>query len=180
MRVRAARVHCGDQIALLQKARRGVVLDRIGELHLEVVILLVARRNADARGRLVLVVGARQRQHQRQARAVGEKRLNLQSMIRPFALQAGDERALERRMGFLLEQIHQRRAGERIVARIAEQLQPRAVGVDDDALLHVRDGVGGALEEVLQLLAVLARRGERGRQGAFQPIGAQLPGDDRG
>ena len=100
-------------------------------------------------------------------------------MVRPFALQAGDERTFERRMGFLLEQIHQRRAGECILAGIAEQLQPRSVGIDDDALLHVRDGVGRALEEILQLLAILARRGQRRRQGAFQAIRAQLPGDDR-
>ena len=41
MPMRAALAHRGDQIALLQKARRGVVLDRVGELHLEIVILLV-------------------------------------------------------------------------------------------------------------------------------------------
>ena len=77
-------------------------------------------------------------------------------------------------MRLLLEQIHERRAGERIVAGIAEQLEPRAVGIDDDAFLHVRDGVGRAFEKVLQLLAVLARRGQRGRQRALQAVGAQL------
>ena len=39
--VGAALAHRGDQIALLQEARRGIVLDRVGELHLEVVILLL-------------------------------------------------------------------------------------------------------------------------------------------
>src|ERR1700690_874870 len=54
-----------NQVALLEKSRRGVVLDRIGELYLEIVILLVVRRYADARGRLVLVIGPGQRQYQR-------------------------------------------------------------------------------------------------------------------
>ena len=82
-------------------------------------------------------------------------------------------------MRFLFEQIHQRRAGQRIVAGVAEQLEPRAVGIDDDAFLHVRDGVRRALEKILQLLAVLARRRQRGRQRALQPVGAQLARGDR-
>ncbi len=43
--VRAALAHRGDQVALLQKARRGVVLDRIGEPHFEIVVFLVRRRD---------------------------------------------------------------------------------------------------------------------------------------
>ena len=41
-------------------------------------------------------------------------------MIRPFALQTSDERAFERRMRFLLEQIHQGSSGQRVVAGVAE------------------------------------------------------------
>ena len=132
--VGAARMHRGNQIALLQKVSRGVVLDRVRELHLEVVILVCARRYADARGRLALVIGFGQGEHERQARSVRKQGLNLEAVVRPFALQAGDERTFEGRMRFLLEQIHQRRAGQRIVAGIAEQLQPGAVGIHDDAL----------------------------------------------
>ena len=43
--LRRALAHGGDQIALLQKLRRGVVLDRVGELHFEIAILLVQRRD---------------------------------------------------------------------------------------------------------------------------------------
>ena len=82
-------------------------------------------------------------------------------------------------MRLLLEQIHERRAGERIVARVAEQLEPRPVGIDDDALLHVGDGVGRALEEILQLFAILARRGQRRGQRALEAMRAQLAGRDR-
>ncbi len=44
------------------------------------------------------------------------------------------------------------------LAGVAEQLEPGAVGIHDDAFLHVRDGIGGAFEKILQLLAVFARR----------------------
>ena len=40
-----------DQVALLEKARRGIVLEGSGELYLEIVVLFVACRYADARGR---------------------------------------------------------------------------------------------------------------------------------
>ena len=99
--------------------------------------------------------------------------------LAPFALQARDQRALEGGVRLVFEQIHERRAGERVVARIAEQFDPRAIGVHDDAFLHVRDGVGRAFEKVLQLLAVFARRGQRGRQRALQAMGAQLARSDR-
>ena len=132
------------------------------------------RRYADARGRLVLVVGLGQRQHQRQAGAIREQRLHVESVVGPLALQAGDQRALERGMRFRLEQIHQRHARQRIVAGVAEQLEPGAVGIDDDALLHVSDRVGRAVQKVLQLFAIFARRGQRGGEGALQPVRPQL------
>ena len=180
MALRTAVLDGGEQIALLQKARRGVVLHRVRELQLEIVIgALVVRRDADARRRLVLVVGPREGQRERYARSVGEQRLHLERVIRPFALQARHQRPLQRGMRLRLEQIHQGRAGERILARVAEQLEPRSVGIDDDAFLHVSDRVGGALEESLQLLAILARRGERARERPLEAMCAQLAGHHR-
>ena len=178
--VGAALLDGGEQIALLQEAGRCVVLDRMRELQLKVVIgALVVRRNADARRRLVLIIRLGESERQRHARAVGEQRLDLQRVIGPLALQAGDQRALERRMSLGLEQVHQRSAGERIVARVAEQLEPRAIGIDDDAFLHVRDRVGGAFEEPLQLLAIFARRGQRRRQRPLEAMRAQLAAHHR-
>ena len=104
----AALAHRGYQVALLQKAGRGVVLDGIGELHFEIVILLVRRRYGNANGGFILVVGLGEQQFERQGRAVRQQRLHLEAVARPLALQAGDQRAFERRMRFLLEQIHER------------------------------------------------------------------------
>ena len=95
-------------------------------------------------------------------------------MAGPLALQARHQGTFERGMGFLFEQVHQRRAGQGVVGGIAEQLDPGPVGVDDDAFLHVGDGVGGAFQKVMQLFAVLACRGQRGEQRPFQAIGPQL------
>ncbi len=178
--VGAALLDGGEQVTLLQEAGRGIVLHRMRELQLEVVIgALVVRRDADARRRLVLVVRARQGQRQRHARAVREQRLHLERVIGPLALQAGDQRALERGMSLGLEQIHQRRAGERIVARVAEELEPGAIGVDDDAFLNVCDRIGRAFEEALQLLAILARRGQGRGQRPLQAVRAQLAAHHR-
>ncbi len=177
--VRATFAYRGDHIALLQKARRGVVLDGIGELYLEIAVLLLRRGYRYAHGRLVLVVGLGEEQLERQTRTVREQRLYFEVMARPLALQAGNQRTLEGRMRLLLEQVHERRAGERFVARIAEQLEPGAIGIHDDAFLHVGDGVGRAFEKILQLLAILAGRGQRGRERALQAEGTKLTGGDR-
>ena len=79
-------------------------------------------------------------------------------MIRPLALQAGDQRALDRRVRFAVERVHQRRAENRIHVRQAVQLEPRRIGVDHDAFLHVRDRVRRAGHEGLA-----AGRGTRAR-----------------
>jgi hypothetical protein len=128
---------------------------------------------------LILVIGLAERELEGQRRAVGEQGLHPEAVIAPLALQARDQSAFERRMRLLLEQVHERRAGERVVARVAEQLEPRPVGIDDDALLHVGDRIGRAFEKPLQLLAVLARRGQSRRQRALQAVRAQLAGHDR-
>ena len=150
-----------DQVALLEKARRGIVLDGFGELYLEIVVLLVARRYADARGRLALVVGPRERENQRQCGAIRKQGSHIETVARPFSLQAGHQRAFERGMRLLFEQIHQGHALQGVIAGVAEQLKPGTVGVDDDAFLHMGDCVRRTLEKILQLLPVFARRRQR-------------------
>ena len=90
-----------------------------------------------------------------------EQRIRAQRMIRPLALQARDQRAFDRGVRLGVECVHQRRADERVRIRQAVQIEPRGIGVDDDAFLHVRDGVGRAGHERLQLVAILARRADR-------------------
>ncbi len=79
--LRRALAHRRNEVALLQEPRGGVVLDRLGELYLQIVVLLLQRRDGDAHGGLVLVVRARQRQFERERGAVREQRLHLQSVI---------------------------------------------------------------------------------------------------
>jgi hypothetical protein len=141
--------------------------------------LSASASDADAHGGFVLVERFGERELERQARAVRQQRLHLEAVVRPLALQTGDQCALERRVRLRLEQIHERDARERILAGVAEQLEPRPVGIHDDALLHVGDGVGRSLEEFLQLLPILARRRQGGGQGALEAVRAQLPRGDR-
>ena len=156
--LRRALAHRGDHVSLLQELRGGVVLDRVGKLHFQIAVFLLQRRDGDAHRGLVLVVRPRQRQFQRERRAVREQRLHLQAVVAPLALQARDQRPFEGGVRLLFEQIHDRRAIEGVVLGVAEQLDPGAVGVHDDAFLHMRDGIGGTFEKVLQLLAIFARR----------------------
>ena len=98
----------------------GIVLYRLVQARFKVQVLLVIGGDADAGRRFVLVVGLHQRQLEAQSGAVGEQRLHLQGMVRPLSLQTRDQGALERRMRFLLEQIHQGGSGQRVVAGVAE------------------------------------------------------------
>ena len=153
----AALAHRGDHISLLQELSGGVVLDRIGKLYFQIAVFLLQRRDGDAHRGLVLVVRARQRQFQRERRAVREQCLHSQAVVAPFALQAGNQGAFEGGVRFLLEQIHERRSVEGVALGVAEQFHPGTVGIHDDAFLHMRDGIGRPLEKILQLLAILTR-----------------------
>jgi len=64
---------------------------------------------------------------------------------RASVLQAGSERALERGMRRLIEQIHDRLADECAIR--TKQLQPRRIGIDDDAFLHLDDSVDSTAAE---------------------------------
>ena len=63
--------------------------------------------------------------------------------------------------------------------RIAEQREPGRVRIDDDAFLHQRDGVGRALDDVLELLLRLARGRERRGERAVEPVGRAARGRRR-
>ena len=95
-------------------------------------------------------------------------------MIGPLALATGDQRALERGVRAIVEQIHQRLADHGVGVVVAEQLEPGLVGVDDDAFLHLQDGVVGALQDRLQLAAIIARGLQRGVERAFEAERTQL------
>ena len=99
-------------------------------------------------------------------------------MAGPLALHAGDKRALDRGVVVGVEGVHQRRADDLLGIRIAEEREPGGIRVDDDAFLHLGNGVGRSFDDVLQLLLRLARRGERRGQRAVEPVGAKLTADD--
>ena len=77
-------------------------------------------------------------------------------------------------MRAVLEQVHERLVDDRARVRVTEQLEPGLVGVDDDAFLHLQDGVVGALQDRLQLAAVVAGGLQRGIQRALEPERAQF------
>jgi hypothetical protein len=79
----------------------------------------------------------------------------------------------------LVEEVHQWLAEHRAGIRVAEELDPGRVHVDDDALLHVGDRVRRARHECLHLVAVLVCRGKRAGERSVQPRRAQLAGRDR-
>ena len=93
---------------------------------------------------------------------------------RPLSLRAGDQRALERGVRAIVEQIHQRLPDHGARIGVAEQFQPGLVGVDHDAFLHLQDGVVGTLQHRLQLAAIVAGGLQRGVERALQPERAQL------
>src|SRR5688572_7863358 len=82
---------------------------------------------------------------------------------------ASDERALERRLARRVERIHERCPEQRFGARMAEQVGPRLVRIDEDALLNVGDRVDGPRQERLELRLVLIRRGQRFVERTLEP-----------
>ena len=138
-----------EEEAPLQRAGRGVVLERIGELLVERAAVALLRGDAQAHRRLAVELGASTARSRAARRAVAEQRIRAQRVIRPLALQARDQRALDRGVRLGVEGIHQRRADDRVGIREAVQLEPRRIRVDDDAFLHVRDRIGRAGHERL-------------------------------
>ncbi len=97
-------------------------------------------------------------------------------MIAPPALQAGAQRAFQDSLVGLIEQIHHGLADQAVEA--AEQFRPRGIGVDDDALLHLHDGVVRSLQHGLELASGIAGRLDGRVQRPLQPECAQLAQND--
>ena len=157
-----------------QQAGGGIAFHRVGEVGGELALVALPRRHHDAHAGLVLEFTRREHEVELQLRAVAEQRGDLQRVIGPLALAAGDQRALERGVRAVFEQIHQRLADDRAGVGVAEQFEPGLVGVDDDAFLHLQDGVVGTLQHGLQLAAIVARGLQRGVERALEAEGAQF------
>ncbi len=104
--------------------------------------------------------------------AVAQNRIDLERVIVPTALQASGERAAQRRLSGLVEQVHDRLTEQPILP--AEELNPRRVGVNHNAFLDLHDGVIRALEDRLELAARIACGLEGGIERPLEPVCAQL------
>ena len=115
------------------------------------------RRHDQPHGRIAVELAQGEYQLERHDRAVGEQGAGFERVVAPAALQAGSQRSFERGVRWLLEQIHDRLADQAIGFGQTEQLEPRSIGIDQDALLDLGDGVIGALQHQLELAAVILR-----------------------
>jgi hypothetical protein len=77
----------------------------------------------------------------------------------------------------LVEKVHDRLTDERFIG--AEELQPRRIGIDDDAFLNLNDRVVRALQDYFQLAARVMSRFEGAVQGAFESERTQLAQNHR-
>ena len=115
----------------------------------------------------------RERHLDRQHAAIGEQRVGTQRVVVPAAVQTGGKRTAQRRVRGFLEQVHDRLPGDPFLD--AEQLEPRRVGLDDDAFLHLEDGVVRALQDRVELTARVVRRPHAGIERALDVEYAQFP-----
>jgi hypothetical protein len=102
--------------------------------------------------------------------------VGLESVIAPAPLQTRRQGALQGRLGRFVEQVHHGLADDTLLD--SEQLEPRGIGVDHDAFLHLDDRVVRPLQNRLELAACVVCRFERGVQGALQAEGPQLAQHD--
>ncbi len=136
------------------------------------VLFARPRGHDQAHARLALVLPQREGHLDRQHRAVGEQRVGAQRVVAPAPLLAGGQRPAQRRMGGFLEQVHDRLAGDAVLDAV--QLVPGGVGVGDDALLHLHDGVVGAVQHGVELAARVVRGLDRRIERALGAEHAQL------
>jgi len=94
----------------LQQAGACVELQRLFELAAQRLDVAFLRRHPQSHGRFALELEPFELDVDRQFGAAGQQRHGLQRMIRPAPLRGGHERALERGVTALLEEIHQRLA----------------------------------------------------------------------
>ena len=93
-------------------------------------------------------------------------------MIVPVSLQTGGERTAQRRVRAFLEQVHHRLTDHAVLD--TEQLEPRRVGIDHDAFLHLDDGVVRTLQHAVELAARVVRGFEGGVERLLRAERAQL------
>ena len=168
-----------DKGGAFHEAGRVVELQRLVQLAGQRLQVPRLGRHAHAHGRLALELEAFELDLHRQLGAGRHQRDRLQRMVRPAALGGGHQGSLERRVTALLEEIHQRLAEQGGRLLVAEQLDPCRVDVHHDALLDVRDRVGGARHEGLHLVPVLAGGCERACERMIEAGGMQLATGDR-
>ena len=151
---------------------------RIGEFSGQRALVAFGCRYNELYARLVVEIAAGQHQFERHAGSVGEHRSGLEEVIAPAALCAGCQRALQRRLRLAVEQVHDWLTHQRAGIGIAEQFEPGAVDLHDDAFLHLRDRVVGAMQDGLELSSIILRTAQCVGQRAFHSKSAQLAVDD--
>ena len=177
-RLREAHPQLLDEVAPVQEAGRGIALQRFLELALVLARVRDPGRHDDLHAGVAVELGAHQLELERRVMPAHDEGRGMQRVARPLALHARDQRALDGGVVVRIEGVHQRRADDLLGFRVAEKREPRRVRVDDNAFLYQGNRVGRALDDVLQLLLGLARRGERGGERAVEAVGAKLAPDD--
>ena len=167
------------EIATLQHARRAIALDGFGQLLAECLYIALPCRDANPNGGFAVELASCKLEVERHGRPVAQQAIDLQGVIRPFALQAGKQGPLQCALRLLVESIHQGLAVHRRGIRVAEQLEPGGIHIDDDPLLDLGDRISGACHEGLQLLPGFPCGCQRRIEGTLKAEGAQFAGDDR-
>ncbi len=156
----------------MQKPRGRVRAHHLGQVFSEFAFVLLSGRHDQAHAGFAVVLAKSQNDIDRQCRAVREQRIDTQWTVLPASLQAGGQGTLERRVRPFIEQIHEGLAHHGFLE--AEKLQPRCIGIDDDALLDLHDGIVRALQHRFQLTAGIVGRFQCRVESTLQTIGAQL------
>ena len=164
----------------MQKSRRCIEPRGLLELLRERLHVAPLRCNLEPHGRLAIELEALELNLERERAAPWLQRVDFERVIGPAAVQRRDERTLQRRVRMRPEIIHQGLRLHRGRVLETEQVEPRGIRIDDDALLDVRDRIGRAGHERAHLVAVLACRGERTGEGAVERSEMQFAlGDSR-
>ena len=156
------------------KARRRISVNRLLDELLGLARLGGRARNAQFDGRVAVDRGGLELQSDRELPTGARRCDHLDRFAGPLASAARDERALQSGLARRVEEIHERRTEQRVRARMAEQVRPCLVRVDEDAFLNMRDRVDGARHERLELLLVLVGGEQRLVERPLEPERAQL------
>ncbi len=163
-----------DERGAAQQAGARIQAHCLLELLRQRNVVAVLRGHAQPHRGLALELEALEGEFQRQCGAVGQGRERAERVPGPAALCRRDQRALERGVAAAVEQVHQRLAQQVARLRMAKELAPGRIDVDDDPFLDVRDRVGRAGHERAHLVAVLARGGKRAVQRVIEPRGREF------